>query len=66
MTKNEAKVLKFIKKFIEKNDYSPSFAEIAKYMDWKSKSSSHQIIHALVYLKKIKVDPKKKRSLELV
>jgi|TARA_B100001250_G_C19805380_1_gene793043 SOS-response transcriptional repressor LexA len=66
MTKNEAKVLKFIKKFIEENDYSPSFAEIAKYMEWKSRSSSKQMVDALVYLKKIKIDPKKKRSLELV
>ena len=51
---------------IEENDYSPSFAEIAKYMEWKSRSSSKQMVDALVYLKKIKIDPKKKRSLELV
>jgi|TARA_R100000655_G_scaffold94670_1_gene136180 SOS-response transcriptional repressor LexA len=66
MTKNESKVLKFIKKFIEENDYSPSYGEIADHMQWKSRSQSKAVIDSLVQYNRVKLIPAKKRSLELV
>ena len=50
MTKAEKKVLKFIKKFIEDNKYSPSMAEIAKYMGFTTR------VGALYHCQKLKED----------
>tara|TARA_R100000458_G_C8277699_1_gene253316 strand:+ start:2395 stop:2595 length:201 start_codon:yes stop_codon:yes gene_type:complete len=66
MTKKESEVLKFIKNFIEENEYSPSYREITDYMKFKSISQTHKIIHQLIKCYKVKVIPAKRRSLELV
>jgi len=47
MTPNQVKVLKFIKKFIATNSYSPSYEEIALHMSWKARSQVHNVIRQL-------------------
>lgn len=63
LTPKQKKVLDFIAAFVEKNDYSPSLAEIARHFRSKSTSTIHQYIEALTqkgYLNKIQ---HKQRSL---
>ena len=47
LTKKQKNLLSYIKKFIDKNDYSPSIEEIAKYF----KVTQPTISHHLLYLK---------------
>lgn len=63
LTPKQKKVLDFITASVEKNDYSPSLAEIAKRFRSKSTSTIHQYIETLTqkgYLNKIQ---HKQRSL---
>lgn len=66
LTPKQKKVLDFVTYFVDKHDYSPSLAEIAKHFRSKSTSTIHQYIEALAqkgYLNKIQ---HKQRSLTLV
>ena len=46
LTKNQKQILDFIKKYIKKNDYAPSFEEIGKHFKL-AKSTIHGYIEAL-------------------
>lgn len=48
LTKNDAASFKFIKEFIEKNGWSPSYQEIMEHLGLKSKSGVHRTIKILV------------------
>ena len=44
LTKKQLLVFNFVKNFVIKNKYSPSYEEIAKGLGYKSKSAIHSII----------------------
>lgn len=65
-TKKQKAILKFIEKFSDENNYSPSYREIARALDLSSVSSVAQHIDNCVaagYLEKI---PNEARSLRVV
>jgi len=64
MTKDQAQVLKFIKKFWLDKGYSPSLNEIAHHMDWKAASQAHYVVKSLTERGKVKTIPGKTRSVE--
>jgi repressor LexA len=47
LTKRQSEVLKFVKEFLQDNDYSPSYREIAEGLGLSSPSTVHQHLHAL-------------------
>ena len=65
MTKNAKKLLKFLRKYIEKNKISPNYEEMRDHMGLKSKSSIFQYLEYLEELGHIKKDKLKSRSIEL-
>lgn len=65
LTKRQKQILDFIKAFINKNSYSPTYEEIAKRFKLSSVATVHQHIKTLSsmgYLNKIKNQP---RSIEI-
>ena len=57
MTPVMLRLLNFIKKYYKKNNYMPTFQEMAEGLDYKSKNSITVLIDKLAdrnYLKKIK------------
>lgn len=48
LTRQQHKLLLFVHNFIQTNGIAPSFDEMFKAMDLKSKSSIHRLIEALV------------------
>ena len=50
MTKSQAKLYKFIKNYIKKHGYAPTYNEMAKGVNVKSKSNIHS---KLTLLKKV-------------
>lgn len=66
LTPKQKRVLDFVTSFVDKNDYSPSLEEIAKYLKLRSISTVHQYIDTLKkkgYLNKVE---NKQRSIEPV
>lgn len=68
MTKSQARVLKFIKDYIDLNGYSPSYIEIAEGCNYASAGNAFDICTKLVQQKKlVKVgDYRGHRQLEVV
>jgi len=66
MTPNQVKLLRYIKKYIADNEWSPSYEEMQKHMNIKSKSGIHALIKALVERGKVKNLKYKKRSVEII
>ena len=66
MTKNAKKLLEFLKSYIKRNNVSPSFEEMKRYMQLKSKSSIFQYLDYLENLGHIKREKLKSRSVKLV
>lgn len=65
MTKEQAELLVFIKRFIDKNGYSPSYEEISSGLGYSSKSRVHARVTALVKLGKITKVEHMSRSIEV-
>jgi len=63
MTERQMEVLHFIEDFIKYRGFSPSYADIARGMNLKSKSNIHRIIHSLKDSGFLKIQPNKIRSL---
>ena len=63
MTERQMEVLHFIEDFIKYRGFSPSYADIARGMNLKSKSNIHRIIHDLKDRGFLKIQPNKIRSL---
>ena len=66
LTKRQAEILDFIKKFIAKNGYSPSFREIGEGMDISSSATIHSHLNNLVEKGWIKKGNYKFRTIEIV
>jgi len=54
MTRKQSELLKYIKTFIQQNDFSPSYNEMMKAVNLKSKSGIHRLVTSLEKQKKIK------------
>jgi|TARA_R100001443_G_scaffold89519_1_gene96047 repressor LexA len=66
MTKSQAKLYIFIKKFIKKNGYSPTYEQMAKGINLKSKSGIHIKLTSLKKANKIDWTKAIARSVEIV
>ena len=66
LTKKQHALLQFIKDFIEKYGYAPTYREIAQHFNLHSVATVHKHIKALAAREKIKKQYNHKRSLELV
>ena len=53
MTRNEARVFKFVSNFLMMYGYSPSYKEIAEELTFASPSQAHKICMQLVKKKKL-------------
>tara|TARA_B100000073_G_scaffold100411_1_gene79963 strand:- start:284 stop:532 length:249 start_codon:yes stop_codon:yes gene_type:complete len=53
MTRNEARVLKFVKDFLMMYGFSPSYKEIAEQLTFASPSQAHKICMQLVKKNKL-------------
>lgn len=65
-TKRQKKLLNFIKDFIEKNGYSPSYREIMNGLGYKSLGTVSQHINALIERELIRKKYNYGRTLEIV
>ncbi len=65
MTKNAKKLLDFLKSYINKNQIPPTYEEMKKFMNLKSKSSIFQYLEYLEDLGHLKKDKLKSRSIKL-
>jgi len=66
MTKRQSELLNYIKNYISEHKYSPSYEEMMKGINVKSKSNIHQKLHCLAKLNLIKIKPNMARSIEVV
>jgi repressor LexA len=66
MTKKQAELFKFIKEFIKKNGYSPSYKQMANAINLKSKSGIHRKLSILKKRNKINWTKSTARSVEIV
>jgi len=65
LTKRQKKILDFVKDFIKKHDYAPSYREIAEYFHYNSLATVADHIEALQQKGYLKKDPTMARSLQL-
>ncbi len=65
MTKNAKKLLDFLKSYINKNHIPPTYDEMKKFMNLKSKSSIFQYLEYLEDLGHIKKNKLKSRSIKI-
>lgn len=63
LNKKEKQVYDYIKKFINKKHYSPSYREILKNTDYKSIESVFEVINKLISLDLIVVDKNEKGNI---
>lgn len=63
LNKKEKQVYDYIKKFINKKHYSPSYREILKNTDYKSIESVYEVINKLISLDLIIVDKNEKGNI---
>ena len=66
MTKNQSKLLKYIKEFWEENGYCPSYKDMCGAMGMKSRSGIHGMVVSLEARGFITRIPNAARSIQLV
>ncbi|MDP7260926.1 MAG: hypothetical protein QGI80_03085 [archaeon] len=66
MTRRQSQIYFFIKRFINENNFSPSYQEMADGVGLKSKSGIHFLIDGLVKQGKVRRVKFTARSVELV
>ena len=66
MTRKQSELLKYIKTYIQENEFSPSYDEMRNAINLKSKSGIHRLVHGLVKHNKLKIVRYSARSVELV
>ena len=64
LTPRQLKLLKFIKEYKENNEIMPTFNDMKKYMQVKSRSSVHQMLGYLEFKGYIKRYPAMARAIE--
>lgn len=65
LTKRKIQTLNFIKKFVKKHDYAPSFEEIKKHLKLSSVSTVHFHVQALQDMGYLRKDENQPRSLDV-
>lgn len=65
LTRSEARVLRFVKRFIERNQYPPTRAEIARGMGFASANAAQQHLKALARKGLIHLRPAISRGIRL-
>lgn len=65
LTSSQHKALNFIREYISRNGYSPSFADIANGLGIKSRGVVHRYVHALANAGYIEISSGRKRSIKL-
>lgn len=66
MTEKQKRVYDFIQAFIKTHGFAPSYMEIAKGLQLRSKSNIHRLVHSLKTKGLIKVNPYMIRSIKVV
>lgn len=65
LTSSQHKALKYIRLYIEKNGYSPSFSDIARGLGLKSRGVVHRYVHALADAGFIELSEGTQRNIQL-
>ena len=65
MKRKQSELFKYIKTYIQQNDFSPSYDEMMKAVNLKSKSGIHRLVNALEKQKKIKRIKYSARTVEI-
>lgn len=65
MTETQERVYRFIIKFIESNQYSPTVKEICKGLKYKSNAPVQEVLYKLKKQGLVNWNPKKSRTLQL-
>jgi len=63
---NKLKIWKFINKYLQKNNKSPTYREIAKFMKFRHRQQCEGYIKMLKAEGKLTAIPGKKRSLQII
>ena len=66
MTKKQKLVYDFIQAFIRTHGFAPSYTEIAKGLELRSKSNIHRLVHNLKDKGLIKINPHMVRSIKVI
>lgn len=66
MTRRQSEVLEQIKKFIKRQKYPPTFAELGVLCGGVSKGSIQAAVKGLIKHEKVTMRPREARSLEVV
>lgn len=66
LTLRQRQCLEFIRDYQREHGITPSYDEMAKALDLKSKSGVHRIIHALRERRFIRVFPNRARAIEII
>jgi len=66
MTKRQGMLLEFIRQYINVHGFPPSFDDIAKGLQLRSRSNVHRMVHSLRKEGKLNLKAKKFRSIQLL
>jgi len=66
MTKRQGMLLEFIRQYIAVHGFPPSFDDIAKGLQLRSRSNVHRMVHSLKKEGKLNLKAKKFRSIQLI
>lgn len=66
MTKRQGMLLEFIRQYISVHGFPPSFDDIAKGLQLRSRSNVHRMVHSLRKEGKLNLKAKKFRSIQLL
>jgi repressor LexA len=66
MTEKQKRVYDFIQAFIKTHGFAPSYTEIAKGLELRSKSNIHRLVHSLKDKGLIKINAHMVRSIKVI
>ncbi|WP_421565587.1 LexA family protein [Ochrobactrum sp. EDr1-4] len=65
ITPKQKEAFDFIREFMAKNEYAPSYIEIMEALGLQSKSGVHRLLHSLQERGLIKLRPNRSRAIEI-
>lgn len=66
ITKRQKDLLDYIRHYMNKNEYAPSFQEMMEYLGLKSKSGVHRLVNGLTERGFIRRIPNRARAIEVI
>lgn len=66
ITKRQKELLDYMRHYINKNEYAPSFQEMMEHLGLKSKSGVHGLVNGLAERGMIRRIPNRARAIELI